>query len=470
MRERAIAAFYEVTGDARARQAIEWAFSNEEIARRMGGSATFESGCVDAARVTGNARIRACAEIAAKMLKETSQYAKPPAPWLPETLWTRRRAQNALKMPTRHGVFCAEQLLSVWRAWQLTGDTSLRDAVLAWYAFLDKNCRQPYGLTMMDEEWGWSGAKRGTETCDVAAETFTRINILAGTGDGKWGDDVERVQFNAAPACVSRDFKRHVYFQQPNRAGLPGEAAAMSCPYDSQCEYRESKQWPLCCVAALNKVLPNYIQAMWMKTEDGGVAATAYGPCTFEAKLKGGRAAFTEKTEYPFSETVEIVVDDAPAAEFPLLARVPGWCGSPRMELNGKPLEMKPERGFARIVRVWKKGDVLRLTFPMKPSVEIVRDMNDMGRRRAVVSFGPLLMAYAYPAKDDNTIIGNAAEPVLDPASVPGAQVVRKAMPAVWDWPLDAPVKLVAKDSAGRPLELVPYGCTKLRVSMFPVE
>ena len=140
-------------------------------------------------------------------------------------------------------------------------------------------------------------------------------------------------------------------------------------------------------------------------------------------------------------------MDDAPAAEFPLLARVPGWCGSPRVELNGKPLEMKPERGFARIVRVWKKGDVLRLTFSMKPSVEI-----------------------AYPAKDDNTIIGNAAEPVLDPASVPGAQVVRKAMPAVWDWPLDAPVKVVAKDSAGRPLELVPYGCTKLRVSMFPVE
>jgi len=216
--------------------------------------------------------------------------------------------------------------------------------------------------------------------------------------------------------------------------------------------------------------LPNYIQAMWMKTEDGGVAATAYGPCTFEAKLKSGRAAFTEKTEYPFSETVEIVVDDAPAAEFPLLARVPGWCGSPRMELNGSPVAVKPERGFARIVRVWKKGDVLRLTFPMKPSVEIVRDMNDMGRRRAVVSFGPLLMAYAYPAKDDNTIIGNAAEPVLDPASVPGAQVVRKAMPAVWDWPLDAPVKVMAKDSAGRPLELVPYGCTKLRVSMFPVE
>ena len=150
--------------------------------------------------------------------------------------------------------------------------------------------------------------------------------------------------------------------------------------------------------------------------------------------------------------------------------RLPGWCENPRLELNGKPLAAKPERGFARIAREWKQGDVVRLTFPMKPRVEIVRDMNDMGKRRAVVSFGPLLMAYAYPAKDDNTIIGDAAEPVLDPTSIAGAQVIRTAMPTVWDWPLDAPVKLVAKDASGKPLALVPYGCTKLRVSMFPVD
>ena len=99
-------------------------------------------------------------------------------------------------------------------------------------------------------------------------------------------------------------------------------------------------------------------------------------------------------------------------AAFPLLVRLPGWCENPLLELNGKPLAAKPEGGFAWIARAWKKGDVVRLTFPMKPRVEIVRDMNDMGKRRAVVSFGPLLMAYAYPAKDDNTIVGDAAEPL----------------------------------------------------------
>ncbi len=471
IRERALAAFYEATGDERARQALEWAFSDEGIARRVGGKASFVSGCVGAARLTGSEAVSNCVGIAAGELKKASQYAKPPEPWLPETLWTKRKSQWPLKIPTRHGVFCAEQLLSVWRAWEVTGDESLRDAVLAWYAFLDANCRQPYGVTMMDEEWGWSSAKRGTETCDVAAETFTRINILAATGDGKWGDDVERAQFNAAPACVSRDFRRHVYFQLPNRAGLRGEAAAMSCPNDHQCEYRESKQWPLCCVAALNRILPNYIQAMWMKTADGGVAATTYGPCTFATTLEGGRAAITERTDYPFSETIEIVAEEAPDAAFPLWVRVPGWCDAPELRLNGSPIDAGPaQKGFWRIERVWRKGDVVRLTFPMKPRVEVVRDRIDFGRRRAIVSLGPLLMAYPYPAKDDNAVDGDPAEPVLDVASVAGAAVVRSPMPAVWDWPLDAPVKVVAKDAAGRDLTLVPYGCTKLRVSMFPIE
>ena len=47
-------------------------------------------------------------------------------------------------------------------------------------------------------------------------------------------------------------------------------------------------------------------------------------------------------------------------------------------------------------------------------------------------------------------------------------KVVRTSMPAKWDWPLAAPLRLNIKSADGQPLELVPYGCTKLRISMFP--
>jgi len=64
-------------------------------------------------------------------------------------------------------------------------------------------------------------------------------------------------------------------------------------------------------------------------------------------------------------------------------------------------------------------------------------------------------------------------------------------MPAKWDWPLAAPLKLranaievawnpdpkaprlpllpTARSKPAQPVTLVPYGCTKFRISMFPV-
>ncbi len=69
--------------------------------------------------------------------------------------------------------------------------------------------------------------------------------------------------------------------------------------------------------------------------------------------------------------------------------------------------------------------------------------------------------------------------------------VQRDAMPAKWDWPLESPLKLranavaidwrpapeaprlppepIAKREPAERVTLIPYGCTKLRISMFPV-
>lgn len=473
--ERALAAWWDATGDRRVPFALECAFGYEEMARRMGGKrGSLVSGMADAWRVTQSPQVEACLNVACRELAK-NPYAEPPWPGFADTLNLKRRHLNRIGhggrpgMPTRHGVLTSEFLLSFVRAYQHTGDGKLLDTVLAWYAFFDKHCRQPYGVTMMDEEWGWAGAKRGTETCDVAAETFTRENILAALGDGKWGDDVERAFFNAGPACVSRDFKRHVYFQMPNRTGATGESAAMSCPWDSHLRYGLSV-WPLCCTAALNRILPNYVQHMWLKTADGGVAAALYGPSSFETDIPAGHVAFVEKTAYPFDETIEVSVLDAPGVAFPLKLRMPAWCSDPEVAVNGELVQAVADRGFAALRRNWKRGDRVTLKFPMSPRVEEFRDMNEFGRVRRSVVLGPLLFAYAIPAKDDNTPMGEVSEPALPSALAAADLVVRRdPMPEVWDWPVASPLRIGTRDADGKPLELVPYGCTKLRISAFGV-
>lgn len=470
MSERVLSAWYAATGDERVKYALECAFDNETLAERMGAQPTFVSGLSDACRITGSLALKKCLDIACAKLA-ASEYANPVPPRTADTLGLRRIQMNRWKISTneRHGVICEESLLSVFRAWQRTGDAKLLAAVRGWYDFFARYCTQPYGYTMLDEEWGWAGAARGTETCDVAAELYTRVNLLAGLGEGAWGDQAERGFFNAGPACVARDFMRAVYFQLPNRIGAPGEGREFSSPDPAQTRYA-TVHWPLCCTAALNRVIPNYIRSMWMTTSDGGVAAALYGPSTFAADIPAGRVAFTESTSYPFDETIAIVCDAAPSSAFPLRMRIPGWCTAPEVRVNGESVAVAATSGFTTLKRAWKAGDRVELRFPMKTEATVMRDMNEGGRPRAFFSHGPLLFALGFAEKDENTPAGKTFEPVVDPATaLEGAELTRSAVPSPWDWRLDAPLRLRIKAADGSPLELVPYGCTKLRISMFPV-
>ena len=72
---------------------------------------------------------------------------------------------------------------------------------------------------------------------------------------------------------------------------------------------------------------------------------------------------------------------------------------------------------------------------------------------------------------DDNTPLGTPVEPVLPAVQTPADFTIsRAAMPSVWDWPEQSPLRLETVDADGRRLSLVPYGCTKLRISAFAVK
>lgn len=473
--ERPVGAWYEVTRDDRARAALATAFDGEIFTYRS--YATSPAAAFDAYRLTGDDTIAAALDSfygrlsrdRASFPKVFGQYAAPPAPWLEETLTIKRRHQWSLGIPTRHGVIASEALLSVFRGYLWTGNTNWLEAVRRWYGFFDSKMRMPFGVTVMDEEWGYCGPKRGTETCVVAAESWTRINLLAALAEGRWGDDVERAFFNAAPNCATADFRRHVYMQQPNRT----EANDLSdCSFSGDPgEYLgkfDKKHWPLCCTAALNRILPNYVQSMWMTSHDGGVAATLYGPCSFSVQLRRGRFAVEEETSYPFGDTVKMRVSAVPDGVMPLRLRMPSWCANPEIKLNGAPAKHSVADGFAVISRKWNAGDVVELRFPMTVEIGRTDDYVDARKSYRHVTRGPLLFAKAIPCSDANTPTGDIAVPSLSDDVKESVRVITGRMPDVWSWtPECAPVKLELKDAKGEKLELVPYGCAKLRISMF---
>jgi hypothetical protein len=383
------------------------------------------------------------------------------------------------------------------------------------FGWLQERHLLPYGVTSGEEFLSGVGAFRLTETCDVTAMLWSSAWLYRITGEGAWADNIERAFFNAAPAPIARDFQTMCYYQSPNRIepeSLPSQQPL--CPGPGCLRFtRLGYPGVLCCVGAMNRIIPNYILDMWMGTYDQGLAATLYGPCAINALAGPGiPVKLTCRTAYPFEETIRIEVSPRQKAVFPLYFRVPGWCRQPQFRVNGASWKGQPDqRGFVRLEREWKEPDTVTLKFPMPVRlVHGVETEYPMANRKYFafkpdalfkerrlpfesITCGPLLFALPIPDKDPNTPEAGAPwQFALDnDADKDGSdiKVLRSRMPSKWNWPLEAPIVLTvpARSFDWRPtdaqalpnapvegdkpatIKLIPYGCTKFRVSMFPV-
>jgi len=504
---RAMTGYYSASGDKPILQALELAYGTDpDCLRWITGNVSNVWPAFDAYTWTGNQGIAAALDA---MFKEGS------AALLPSV--SRYRQAPGLKPGTTVDNAHVVEFIECTTPWAVgylwTGKADYLQAAVGWHDLLERIAMQPHGVPVSDEWYLPTGAFRGSETCDVAGYVWAQMSLLAVTGEGRMADRAERAFFNAGPATVSRDFQTHVYFQSPNRFAnlspdFPHGPRAGGGAY-------QRKHSPLCCTAALNRIVPWYVTHMWMATYDNGLAATCYGPCKVTA-LAADRVPveITCRTDYPFNETIELTVRPAREAVFPLDFHIPGWCANPALSVNGSAVAVEPNaKGFARISRCWQPGDTVQLHLPMTATVRTGRDAapagpfdgahrptpvtipeedSTQGVPYASVSYGPLLFALPIPdTVDANTPDPSARWQFALEVQEPGLTVERGAMPSRWDWPLAAPLKLHAKAFAidwrpdpksprlpplpaekAKPAEritLVPYGCTKFRISMFPV-
>ena len=471
---RAVIAYYEATGDERALRVLTWCLDDPRL-YFLGNLVTLPAAGADVWRFGGDNRIAAALANFKEKYPEMSEAKWPVLRYghevMPKTIRLEERMDEhdnkKWDWRLQHGVLAYESMYSFLKLAQWSGDSKLLGNVVDWVDWLERNTRQVHGVTVADEQYGGPGEDRGTETCTVAGDLLLNTTLAGVTGEGRFGDHVERAFFNAGAVCVARDWMRHIYFQAPNRTGVGGKFHAG--PANSGDVYK-SKHWPLCCTAALNRILPNYVQAMWMRTADGGVAAALYGPNTLTASLGDVPLTIETKTNYPFDETVEMSVRPGRTMRFPLRLRIPGWCAKPEIAVNDAATGVSVRDGFATLDREWRVGDRVTLRLPMVPKVETMSDRNKGGKPFCSVTLGPLLFAAAIPSVDENTPQKGARIGwSLDSTKVlAGAKVTRTAMPEVWSWQEDAPVKVTVVDADGQPLALIPYGCARLRVSMFP--
>lgn len=430
-------------------------------------------------------------------------------------------------IPTWHGVNVAQGFREPAQFWQQARDPRYLSATYRNYDTVRAQYGEaPGGLFGADEvaRPGYTGPRQGAETCTMVEMMFSHEILTAITGDPLWADRCEEVAFNSLPAAMTADLRGLHYLTAPNQVQLDrASKAPMIMNGGDMFSYSPFEQYR-CCQHNVAFGWPYYAEYQWMATPGDGLAAVLYGPCEVTARVADGTpVTIREETEYPFDDTIVFTVQPGAPARFPLTLRIPAWCDSPRLEVNGEGYALTrsrdaaadaraalftPDRGaggWVVVKRAWGPRDIVRLTLPMRVRVK------EWARNRGAVSVhrGPLTYALRigerwapYGANERwpgfevfATMPWNYGLEVDPGSAEPAVQVVRKpaalaaqpftladapielrvAARRITDWTLE-PNGLVGEVQPGpvrsaEPVEqvtLVPMGCARLRISAFP--
>ncbi len=293
-----------------------------------------------------------------------------------------------------HGVTFCEMLKLPMLLYAYTGKQHYLDLAMQAIRKLEQESMLPDGVPSSAEFLLGNDIHISHETCDVVDFSWTLCHYLSVTGAAEWADKIENAIYNAGMGAITKDFRSLQYFSSLNQFIATGTSNHNIYKHGSTwMAYRPTHETE-CCSGNVNRMLPNFVSRMWMTDSDGGAVAAIYGPCEATFKTAGGNLSITDNTRYPFDETLCFTVEGDPGASIPLTLRIPAWCENASLKINDIDANLALVAGtFVKLPEAVKNGDRVLLMLPMPVEKEVIEGQGVCFRR------GPLLLSYAIPHK-----------------------------------------------------------------------
>ncbi len=424
---------------------------------------------------------------------------------------------------TAHGVNNAMAIKYPGLWYQQSGDDRFKNAVFEGLKKYDLNHGQASGRFSCDEHLSGKSPAHGTELCTVVEEMFSLEELFEIFGDNSLADRLELLAFNALPGTTTADFWAHQYDQQSNQVLVTGQKRDWVSNGDFSNIYGLMPNFA-CCLANMHQGWPKFTESLWMATNDNGIVAVAYSPSTVKIKTGNGKEVIiTEETNYPFDGLIKFRISGGKAVRFPLYLRIPSWAGN--VSVTYKNRKLAPKAGSTvRLLETWKNNELVTMDIPMKirierrynNSVAILRGplyfslridkeykstklnydnfgykgsidweiypksawnygllINEKNLLRGFNDAGNPLSAYPFADKGDMIWSADSGKYVRWEKEAPVVLTSRGIKIPEWtmkDNSADVPpVSPVKPEGVPEVIQLVPYGCARLRIAEFPV-
>lgn len=191
------------------------------------------------------------------------------------------------------------------------------------------------------------------ETCASVGMVLWNQRMNQLTGDSKYIDILERSLYNGALAGISLGRDRFFYVN----------------PLESKGDHHRQEWYGCaCCPSQLSRFLPsigNYIYA----SSDDALWVNLYIGNTGQIRIGETDILLTQETDYPWDGSVKLTISTSQPLEKEIRLRIPNWCKTYDLSINGKRINVSEEKGYA-VIKDWKSQDVIALDMDMP--VEIV--------------------------------------------------------------------------------------------------
>ncbi len=211
------------------------------------------------------------------------------------------------------------------------------------------------------------------ETCVTVTWLQFNAQLLRLTGEARFAEQLEHVVLNQLFGAQRCDGSAWGYYVQ-----MEGKK-----PYSSTLDGH-------CCLSSGPRGVALIPTFAWT-TDESGVVVNLYNEGTGVLTLRNHTEVKLDcETTFPASDQVRIDIDPAARSAFTVRLRIPAWCPSARISVNGKAVDVQCQSdGYQHIDRTWTKGDRIQLSLQMEPRV-IVGNHKNAGK--IALSYGPLVL------------------------------------------------------------------------------
>ncbi len=273
-----------------------------------------------------------------------------------------------------------------------TGDRDYQSAVMSlWNNMVNKKYYVTGGIGSGEtsEGFGPNYSLRNRaycESCSSCGLIFFQYKMNLAYHDARYADLYEETMYNALLGAIDLEGK-NFFYTNPLSSSRPRYPWHV-CP---------------CCVGNIPRTLLMVPTWTYVKSDDGIYVNLFIGSTIRVEDVGGTDVQMVQETDYPWKGRVAIIVNPEETKDFAVYIRVPNRTtsalymadpevnGINQLSVNGEPVDVVMDRGYAVLERTWEEGDRIDLEIPMHIQRITADERIEADRGKVALRYGPLI-------------------------------------------------------------------------------